>query len=625
MPLLLVFVLVLLAAAPFSWNHGGWRPRMLRASILLGVLLAVITEFLGWLLALTFWGLTAAWGLVLLVLAFWIIRRGGVRQLPKVRISLQSGEIWLLAAISIVILAAGLTAVFAPVQTPDSLSYHMSRVAHWAQNRSVDHFATGIERQLYMSPLSEYGVLHVFILGRSDAFVNLPNWFAFIGLAAAASWIAACFGAGRSGQFLAGLFAVAVPIAIAQASSTATDLLTAFWVVCLAAEVLALVKKEAGLHDEVFAGLAAGLAVLTKPTGGLFALPLLGWAMLSKLQRKTWPGALRLTGITLLAVVLLNAGIFSRNFALYGNPLGPQTVIRYQANQIFGVRMLASNVVRNLGVHLGTIGPVNRGLTRAVEWFHELIRMDPADPRTSLTFPFVIMSPRNEDMIGNLVPLLLFLTACIGWIFMRRSRPANSGWFLLCLWAGFLLYSLTNRWQLFATRLQLPFFMLAAPLSAVMFERILSRRWLGLLAGLVFLSALPWSFCLFTRPLVPVAGWTDSQSILVTDRNTRMYTSIGVDPQFYQTVAEKIRASGCNRVQWMLHGDSPEYLWWKVLDGGVDPDLKIEWRVADTPSARFSAAQFDACAAIIDDRIPNGEFPNLQLALEHNGVFLLLK
>ncbi|TLN04335.1 hypothetical protein FDZ74_14275, partial [bacterium] len=373
MTLLLLFVLALLAAAPFSWNGGDWRQRILRASILFGVLVVILTEGLGWLHALTFWGLTVAWGIVLVGLVLWIGRKGGLKGLPKLPGSLQPGEAWLLAAIVVLILAIGLVAVAAPVQTPDSLSYHMSRVAHWAQNHSVAHFATGIERQLFMSPLAEYGVLHVFILGRGDALVNLPNWFAFIGLALAASWIAAQFGAGRPGQLLAGLFSAAVPIAIAQASSTATDLLTAYWVVCLAAEALALVKREGGQAGEIFTGLATGLAVLTKPTGELFALPLLAWAALAMLWQGNWRRAFRLSGITLLAVAALNAGIFSRNLALYGNPLGPQEVIRYQSNQIYGVGVLVSNLVRNLAVHLGTIGPINRWLTQAVVSIHGLI------------------------------------------------------------------------------------------------------------------------------------------------------------------------------------------------------------------------------------------------------------
>jgi hypothetical protein len=624
MSFVLLLTLALLVVAPFPWNGGGLRRRILRAAILLGVLVVVLTESLSLLHALTFWGLTAAWGGVLVTLGIWTFQHGGLKQ-TVIALPAHKLDRWLLAGVAVVIVATGLVAILAPVQTPDSLSYHMSRVAHWAQNGSVAHFATGIERQLFMSPLTEYFLLHVFVLGRGDGLINLPNWLVFIGLATAASWLACQFGAGTTGQILAALFSVSVPIAIAQASSTTTDLMAAFWVTCLAVEVLALVRSTGERSSTVFAGLATGLAVLTKPTGDIFAVPFLVWAAWLVLRRDGWRRALGLTLVTIAAVLLLNAGIFSRNLSLYGNPLGPVAVIQYQSNQIYSFNVLVSNLTRNLAVHLGSIGPLNRLVMKAVEGIHRVIGLDSSDPRTSLTSPFVVMAPRNEDIIGNLVPLLLFLAACLGWLFRRKDRPADAGWFALCLWAGFVIFSLTNRWQLFATRLQLPFFMLAAPFSAVIMIRLLPRSWISLLAGLVFVSALPWTFSLFTRPILPIPGWTDSQRILNSDRTASMFRSVGVDQDYYQEVAAEIRAAGCRDVQLVLKGDDPEYLWWKVLHGGLDRSLDIEWRVSDTPSAALAKPDFIPCAAIMDDRVPSGEFPGLTMAGEHNGIYFFLK
>ena len=625
MPVILLLTLVLLTVAPFPWNGGSWRQRILRAAILFGVLVTAITESLSLLHALTFWGLTAAWGTVLLALGTWTFRHGGLQFLPRIALPRQKLDRWLLAGLAVVILATGLVAILAPVQTPDSLSYHMSRVAHWAQDASVAHFATGIERQLFMSPLAEYVSLQVFVLGQGDGLINLPNWLVFVALAVAASWLACQLGANSTGQILAALFSASVPIAIAQASSTTTDLMAAFWVACLATEALALVQRKDNRFGLVFTGLSAGLAVLTKPTGAVFALPFLGWAAWAVLRRDGWRRAVGLTLVVGVSVLALNAGIFSRNLALYGQPLGPTEVIQYHANQVFSPGVLASNLVRNLAVHLGTIGPLNRLVMQGVEGIHRLIGLDSSDPRTSLTAPFVVMAPRNEDIIGNLVPLLLFLAACLGWLVRRKNSPEDAGWFALCLWAGFLIFSLTNRWQLFATRLQLPFFMLAAPFSAVIMIRFLPRSWISLLAVLTFVSALPWTFSLFTRPILPIPGWTDSRSILNSNRDASMFRSVGVDQDYYQEVAAEIRAAGCRDVQLVLRGDDPEYLWWKALGGGRKWGMEIEWRVSNTPSAALSKPDFIPCAAIMDDRVPSGEFPDLAFAREHNGIYFFLK
>ena len=43
----------------------------------------------------------------------------------------------------------------------DSMTYHLSRIAHWAQNQTVAHYATNIIRQITSPMLGEFVNLHV--------------------------------------------------------------------------------------------------------------------------------------------------------------------------------------------------------------------------------------------------------------------------------------------------------------------------------------------------------------------------------------------------------------------------------------------------------------------------------
>ena len=55
-----------------------------------------------------------------------------------------------------IVVMAGLTAIVAPPNTYDSMTYHLPRVMHWIQNQSVAHYPTHIPRQLHFPPGAEF-------------------------------------------------------------------------------------------------------------------------------------------------------------------------------------------------------------------------------------------------------------------------------------------------------------------------------------------------------------------------------------------------------------------------------------------------------------------------------------
>ena len=103
---------------------------------------------------------------------------------------------------TIVILLVGtfLVAWIAPPNTNDALQYHLSRVAHWAQQASLEHFATPIPRQIWMPPWAEMAMLHLYLLAGGDWLVNMVQWLALVGCLVAVGEIVRQLGAGRSGQ-----------------------------------------------------------------------------------------------------------------------------------------------------------------------------------------------------------------------------------------------------------------------------------------------------------------------------------------------------------------------------------------------------------------------------------------
>ena len=142
-------------------------------------------------------------------------------------------------------------------------------------------------------------------------------------------------------------------------------------------------------------------------------------------------------------------------------------------NDGFSPSILASNLLRNLGLHAGTPWPgANVQVERAVDAMHRAIGIALDDPRS--TWPgtrFEVRPPAaHEDLAGNGLHLLLIAAAMVGaW---RGGGGRRLRAFAGCLLVAFLLFCLLLRWQPWHSRLQLPLFVLAAPLVGVVFERL---------------------------------------------------------------------------------------------------------------------------------------------------------
>ena len=122
----------------------------------------------------------------------------------------------------------------APPNNVDSLLYHMSRIMHWAQNGSLEHYATGYHHQLLTPPWAELANLHLRTLWGSDRPANLVQWFSMVGSVVIASGVGELLGLRRKGQLLTGIFVASIPMGILQATSTQNDYVVTFWAVCSA-------------------------------------------------------------------------------------------------------------------------------------------------------------------------------------------------------------------------------------------------------------------------------------------------------------------------------------------------------------------------------------------------------
>lgn len=596
---LALFVLVVANLLP----DQKWRLVFLRGVIIWALCLTAITEILSAVRAISSLGLALSWTLVVLVELIWLYRRnrsGNPLRWPEVRLPEDRWEIYLLGMIAFILLITAIVAWYAPPQNWDSLNYHMPRVAHWAQQKSVQHFATGIITQNYMSPGAEFIILHTFVLTSGDQLANFVEWFAMLGSLIGVSLIAAQLGAGKQTQLIATVLTAAIPMGIVQASSTMTDYVVAFYLVCIAVEALRLHQGEDTTASVLVASAAAGLAMLTKPTAVGYCLPFALFIALILMRKRRWLSFARYGVLAVLLVLALNLGHYSRNFKLYGNPFGVEKRITKLITEEFSLPILISNTLRNASLHAGTPSPhVNKGIYLVVEKVHEVLGIGVKDSRTTHSRMYRVIPPTtHDDLTTNPVHAYLYLVAFFIMIVKRKRFPR------LLLLLGFLtattfiLVSTLVQWQLYNGRLHLGFFVLFAPVATIIFAEVLSTRSLRLLALIVFFASWPWLFQIRSRPIIYKPGESFTKSTVRKARWEQYFVAGGHLKKPFLAISEKILESGCTNVGLQLPGNDAEYPLWVLLDAPFS-GIWLEWIVDDPNSVIDISLEFQPCAVVM--------------------------
>src|SRR5207249_6489341 len=222
-----------LTCAPSNTNFWSvsLRECFLFIAILGGVSVTIITEILSAFSLITSGWLVVFWCVVLLGTSSFVItlmkRHRLIVLFPSLRLPFRS--VPFLSGLGFIVTLTAVTAFLSPPNNYDSMTYHMSRVVHWIQDRNVSFYPTHITRQLYMNPWVEFAIMHLQILSGGDRFANFVQWFSMIGSLIGVSLLAKQFGGDLHTQLLAAVFAGTIPMGILQSSSTQNDCAVSFW------------------------------------------------------------------------------------------------------------------------------------------------------------------------------------------------------------------------------------------------------------------------------------------------------------------------------------------------------------------------------------------------------------
>jgi len=576
------------------------REIALGSAVALASVAVVLTEILSLFGALHRTALLVSWVVVTFAAGF-VVRRLRSRILlqraDSPRIPIDVADALLLAAIGTVLVLIAVTAIVAAPNTFDSMTYHLSRVAHWHRNHSVAFYATSIPRQLYQVPGAEYLVAQVYVLFDGDRFVNMVQWWALLGSALGVSSIAERLGARRRGQLLAALACVTLPMAVLQGSSTQNDMVASLWMVCTLIFVARLVDSWS-LTSTLLTGASLGLALLTKATAPLFLAPLAPAILVAAYRRRDRRSWLALGGVAALAVFMCLPHLL-RTHELFGHPLGPLS--RPGAAYSFLIepvtpKTVISGAVRNFGLQAASSsGTFNRWLEGSIRATLGALDIDPDDPRTTWTGQsFAIkQASRDEDAAGNPVHLLLLLAVVAG-LLVSPNRHRRLLLYSAALAAGLLLFSALVTWMPWHTRLQLPLLVLATPLIGARLPRRGSRVVALTLAVVLVAAASGPLLYNQRRPLLPPG------SIGQTVRAQQYFAG---HPSVQQSYLEALRILEeelrCVDVGLWLGPNDYEYPLWALAGEVGGQPMRFTHVTVSNASARLQDPLLVPCAVLL--------------------------
>ena len=573
---------------------GDWRLSWGLAGVGFGAILTLIVEITSLGRLLTVPALVTSWLLVDLVLfgfagtlarkrsACWRTTLRDV--LRKIRdcsfTAWPTDAKWFLGGTIGIVVFLFAIAVATPTTNFDSLTYHLPRIMHWVQQQSVDHFPTDNSRQIEFAPWSSFAMMTLYLLWGNDQLLNLVQWTAMLSSLVVLCWIAAQLGgflptgravgdasasAAKAGRVtaLTCLLTATLPIGVVESITTQNDYVTTFWLVCLVAFTLSLLKDPGNVWYAVGAGLAFGLGVLAKPTTFIYAAPLLAAAGLCLLLRlPTVKARLKFLLLFAVAFLLLNAPHMCRNYALFGSPLGSPYIFSIERNQRTSFGTVTSNLIRNLSLHANSGVPfLTRSLNAALSKAHQLTGTSLTDPATTYQGGAFFFAKKffiyDSQASCTYHLLLIFLAGCLA----LRKPKANSQllWYCAPVVMSFLLFCALLKWQQWHTRLHLAYFALLMPFVAIVVARSFPRWCVWLTAAMVLSFAIYGVAKNESRPVF------DSKFLRLPREEQYLFVNVPQLNQPLRQIAGVIAASNCRTVGLKLQFDDPEYPLWLML------------------------------------------------------------
>lgn len=537
----------------------SFRRSWLSAGIAVFFFIAIITELLSVVNLINDIAVSASWAIFDVILFFLLRKLGNKTGLTIRQVSSRwasSSRVFFkeLGGLTTIILASlfTITLIVAIVATPnnlDSLSYHLSRLGYWIQNGNVEHYATHIERSISFSPFSEYVHLHTFLLLGSEHAFQLLQWSCLVGILAYISMLIETLSGSKQAMRIALCFAATLPIIILESMTTQNDLVVSFFIIATAFYVFDYISDH---HRSTLflIVLSAALGMMTKGTFVFYALPFGLYLFISMVRQPLlWKPLAGLIGGTVVIVLLLNAPFWYRTYQVFESPIGNMS--NGNKTNIKNPAYYLSSASKHIFLHLGFVSPGNSYnimMENNLKGLHDAIGVPINAPETGMDFKMNKLN-FNEDFAHNFFGMWLVLFS-IPLLFFAKLNSKGK-WYAGLSFASFLIFCFFIGYQIYGSRLHIPFFLLISPVVGLVYGSVFSVIFSKIFIVVLWLSALPFALLSVTHPLLSTKWFFEK---VFPPINSGLHLNIQIDSNNMQNLKqESILFASPEKIMWGDH------------------------------------------------------------------------
>ena len=468
--------------------------------------------------------------------------------------------------------------------TVDSMTYNMTRIAYWARNQSVAHYATNDVRAVTTAPIAEFINLQVYILhDKSDVLFNLVQSLSYITNTFFVMGICKKLGVSAKYRYLCALLYTSMPIAFAEAFTTQIEQFATVFMLIFVYVILDLLQDDFRFvfSKEVIVkvlilGACIAFGYHTKPSVLFGMLIFAVWLLIVCLKRKDkFTVLIPLIAIAATEIVVLAFPETARNIqtfhALSSSDVGAKHMI-----DTFHPLYLIINTLKNLSINLPNIyfPEIADVVKHAIFWLAYKFGIDINDPAIAHDgAEYILRGPQHYVCDSAVNPVVYYLAIAaffmLVWKLIRRKKQDKADAYIWAALLSFGFFCFGLKYELYSTRYMLTYLALFCP------------------AAVIFLSKLQWKEKNLAQYVIPVIvfmciveffgmflyhGERVLRHMVAEDRIEGYFEFRKKDENSYRQLGEYLADKEYENLGVYLIWRSGEYPIWKL----VDEDVRIE-------------------------------------------------